>query len=154
MLERNWLLILLSLIVVLLPSFAAAQPKTLPTPASQLKSERVEKGKPAPFAGTLLNDAALAKLIADADAKLKLAKLEVEQLQRRLKLEQDTASAICSAQLAGEKQKYTACSKDADRVRDLLSKASNQPWYMSPYLHFIMGNVVAGGVCVAATRIK
>lgn len=131
-----------------------AQPApTQPSPA-EVKRARLQKGDAAPFAGTLLSDAAVAKLISDADAKLKQAQLEAERLRRDLELERRSAAVVWQAKLDTEKLKYTACSKDADRTRELLDKASNPPWYKSPYLHFLLGSVVSGGVCAAATRIK
>lgn len=112
------------------------------------------KGAAAPFDGVLLSDPALAKLLSDADAKLKVALLEVEKLRRDLDLEKRTAATVCKVQLDGERLKYAACSKDADRVRGLLDKATETPWFKNPYLHFLLGSAISGGVCAAATRIK
>jgi len=117
-------------------------------------SQRLSKGAAAPFAGTLLSDAALAKIITDAETKAKTSALEVERLKKELDLERRKSDAVCQAKLEGEQRRYAACAKDADKTRELLERASNPPWYKSPYLHFIMGSVVSGGVCAAATRIK
>jgi hypothetical protein len=103
----------------------------------------------------LLSDAALAKLISDADARVAAAQLEAEKLRRDLELEKRTAEAIWQARFDAEKTKLTACSKSADRTLELLDKATvPAPWYKSPYLHFILGSAISGGVCAAATRIK
>jgi len=154
MLSKPWLLTLLSLTTASLPCWAQPAPPPTPTQPSLVASQRLVKGSAAPFSGTLLSDAALAKIITDAEARVKAAALEADRLKKELDIAERKADAVCLARLDGERLRYAACSKDADRTRELLDKASNPPWYKNPYLHFIMGSVVSGGVCAAATRIK
>lgn len=146
-----WSLILLSWTVAWTP-YSTAQPTPIkpPSPARQ----RLAKGEAAPFDGTILNDAALATLVTTMEARLGLLQLEVDRLKQDLALEQRKAEAVCKARVEGEQKRYAACAADADRLRAAVEKAASPPWYMSPYLHFIMGSVVSGGVCAAATRIK
>lgn len=132
-----------------IPSSVSAQSQP------DIRRARITKSTPAPFDGVLLTDAALAKLITDAEARLAAAQLETEKLRRDLELERRTSEAVWQARLDAEKMKLAACSKSADRTLELLDKATSPaPWYRSPYLHFILGSAISGGVCAAATRIK
>lgn len=99
-----------------------------------------------------MSDAALAKLISDYEAKIKLADLATEKLRRDLAAEQKTNKAICDASVAKCEAVLQACETDRSRQRSIyeaaLSKCSTDPpWYKSPMFSFIMGSVVAGGVC-------
>lgn len=139
-------------------STSYSQPKTTPSP--EIKRERLAKGKPAPFAGVLLSNAALAKIISDYEAKLSAAKLEAERAKRdadaKLKAEQTT----CKIKLDGAAKKLAIVEGGCMRERAICDKAlkdcsSKDTWFRSPYLHNVLGCAVCGGICagaVAASR--
>ena len=135
-------------------SLAQQAPMVQPANENVIKSIRLLPGDKAPWGGTLLSDAALAKLLTDATEKEKLLKLDIARLEKELSLEKYTSEIVCIAKVDNEKLKYTACSKDADTVRNLLEKSINPPWYSSTYFNFIMGSVVAGSICAATARVK
>lgn len=146
-----WSVILL-LSILSWTSYSAAQTPTI-------NRTRLAKGKPAPFAGVLLSDGALAKIISDNERKLKLLNLDLEKLKRQADSEAKTSKAVCDAKLEAASAKHGACLRDLDRRDKLLDKALQKcpqdlPWYKAPQLHFILGNIVAGGICAAATRIQ
>jgi hypothetical protein len=120
---------------------------------------RVEAGKRAPFSGVLLTDAALARIITDYEQQIKTLTLDLEKARREAKAQETLSKVVCAAKVEGEQAKQAACTRDLTRQKSLYEKALKQcskdpPWYKSPFLSFMIGNVVAGGVCVAATRIK
>lgn len=142
------------LIVSSIPCWA--KPKKAVATDSKPKRVRLEQGKPAPFSGVLMSNAALAKLISDYERKLKVAVLDTEKTKRELDAEQKTHKVICQAIVTAEQAKLEACKDDKERQRVIyetaLKKCSkDQPWFKTPFFGYIMGNVVAGGVCAAVS---
>lgn len=136
---------------------AAAQPTT--TQPNQVERKRLKKGDRAPFAGNLLTDAALAKLITDYESRIKRLKLELEKTKRETAARATTAAAVCKAKLDGADAKLAAFKGGCDRERAVYERAlkkcsTSAPWYKQPYLHFLVGSVVGGGLCAAATRVR
>lgn len=103
-----------------------------------------------------MSDAALAKLITDFEKKLKLARLDADKLKRDLEAEQKSNKVVCQAKVTAEQAKVQACKDDKQRQRGIyetaLKKCSKSPpWYKSPFFGYVMGNLVAGGVCAAVS---
>lgn len=126
-----------------------------PKPAEPQRA-RLAAGAKAPFAGTLLNDAALAKLITKLEGEVKALKLQLEKQRREAKAQLDSSKKTCDAQLGGERARAAAALEGFKTERKLYTTAIDKanapnPWYKSPYLHFLLGSVVAGGICTAAT---
>lgn len=122
---------------------------TTPTP----DRARLAKGDKAPFAGVLITDSALAKIIAGYEAKVGELRLQLEKEKRDRRDEAAAAKAICDATVAGEAAKGKAANAGFIAERKLyesaLTKANESAWYKSPYLNFLLGAVVSGGVCAA-----
>lgn len=123
--------------------------------APEIKRQRLAKGQQAPFAGNLLSDAALAKLITDAETKLKRSELLRERSERERRLGAATAEAVCNARLVEWKAKEEACREHTAKTNSVLRDAVKRcetPWYRSPVFSFIAGQVIAGGICVGASK--
>ena len=122
---------------------------------SQTAKVRLERGKKAPFAGWLLTDKAMARIIADYEGKLKALKLQMEKTERDQKVQKAAATAICEAKVDGQVARCKAARGGWDTEKRLyegaLAKAVQPPpWYKSPYVNFLLGTIVTGGV-VAST---
>lgn len=138
-------------------SFSASADPPTPAPdrpAVAPARTRLLKNEQAPFAGTLLSDAAMAAILTNADRGIKLLTLELARAGKELEVEKRKNEAICAVKVQGEKDRYQACVKDAERLRSSLEQSTNPPWYKSPYIHFIFGSAISAGVCAAASRIQ
>lgn len=120
---------------------------------------RLTKGQTAPFAGVLLSDAALAKIISDYEAKLAAERLLREKAEREAKATLTGEQASCKIKLDGEALKLSIAEAGCARERAIcdkaLTKQSSSAWFQSPYLHNFLGCVACGGICagaVAASR--
>lgn len=115
---------------------------------------RVEKGAKAPFSGVLLTDAALAKIIADYEAKIGRLKLDLEKAQREADARAKVAAAVCMAKTSGLTAELNVLDKGCAREREVLRKALDSArkrhWYQSPYVHFLLGTAISGAVCAGA----
>ena len=116
------------------------------------------RGQPAPFAGVLLTTAALAKVVTELEARAERARVDLEAERATAKVRERAAEAVAEARLEAERAKRAAVEADLARQKSTyegaLSKANaSASWYQSPYLHFLLGNVVAGGLCAAANRL-
>jgi hypothetical protein len=132
-----------------------------PAPATSqtIQKARLKKGKQAPFDGTLLSSAALAKIITGYEAQIKTLQAKLEKQEREAKARGASAAAICKAKLDGADAKLRAAQKGCDSERKIWDRALTDatapvPWYKTPYVHFILGNLVAGGLCVGANRLE
>lgn len=131
----------------------------IPYSAQSRERERLNKGQKASFGGVLLSDAALATIITEYEKKIGLLQIELEKATKEMTSELKTAEAVCKAKLDGEKAKQDSCKMDLLRQEKIFDKASKKltrksPWYKSPYMHFILGGLVTGGVCVGASRLN
>ena len=116
---------------------------------------RLKAGERAPFAGNLISDDGLAKLITEQQREVKLLELEIEKLRRDNDSERRTADAICTAKLEGEATKLTTYELSWKTQRGIyevaLGKAATSPpWWKSHYVSFAAGALLSGGLCVAA----
>lgn len=113
---------------------------------------RLAKNARAPFAGVLLTDQALAKVISKLEGKISALKLKLEKQKRQARAKLDSSKKICTAQLEGAAAKSKAAVDGFKVERRLYTSAIEKAgaWHKSPYLHFILGNLVSGGVCAAA----
>jgi hypothetical protein len=107
----------------------------------------------------LLTDAALSKIITGYEKRIATLALNLERAKREAAAFKKTSKVVCDARVAAEHAKTSACDRDLSRQKSIYEKALKRtnratPWYKSPYLSFMIGNVVAGGICVAATRVK
>jgi hypothetical protein len=103
-----------------------------------------------------LTDQALAKLITKLEGQVKALKLQLEKQRREAAAKLDSSKKTCDAQLEGERAKSKAAATGFVTERKLYTSALERaqapdPWYKAPYLHFILGSVVSGGICAAAT---
>lgn len=124
--------------------------------APEPQRARLAKGARAPFAGVLLTDQALAKVITKLEGTVKALSLRLEKQKREAQAKAAAAKKVCDAQLEGVRAKDKAAADGFKVERKLYTSALDKaqapsPWYKSPYLHFILGSVVSGGVCAAAT---
>lgn len=123
------------------------------------KRIRLAKGATTPFKGVLMSDAALAQIITDLEKKAKLAALAAEKVKRELTAERKSNATICQAKITAEQSKLKGCNDDKERQRVIYESAlkkcdKNAPWYKSPFFGYVMGNVVAGGVCAAVSASR
>lgn len=122
--------------------------------AEKIQRQRLKPGDKAQFAGVLLSDAALAKLISDSKARLASAQATTEKCERERKVEKAAADAVCVAKVEAERTKLLACdqarSQQAKIYDQQLKQCSSTPWFKSPLLNFVLGSVVSGGVCATA----
>lgn len=120
---------------------------------------RLAKGAKAPFAGTLLDDAALASLVSKLTAIEKRAALDLERKKRECTAEKAAADSVCSAEKAALTAKLGICKASVaehDRIYETALKSCNKqpPWYKSSYFSYFLGNLTAGTVCGLAAGLK
>lgn len=130
----------------------------IPYSAQAQERYRLKKGEKAPIAGVILSNEALARLISEYDKKIALLQLQLEKQKRKLDSELKTNEAICKTMLDGEIAKQDSCKRDLARQAELLDKSTKRltkkrSWYKSPYIHFLLGGVITGGVCLGASRV-
>ena len=111
--------------------------------------------------GVLMTNAALAKLLSDHEGRLRALDLEIEKQRRDYVAKRAEAASVCLATVEAEKEKARLAEQGFARERKTYEAAlrrcdTKPPWYRSPYLNFLLGTVVAGGVCsgvsIAVTR--
>lgn len=105
----------------------------------------------------LLTDQALAKIISDYEARLKLKDAEIDRIKKTAAAEQKAAVAVCRADAVKSEAKYHACSLDRERQSDIYRKALDDkkcPSQIWNYISFLGGAVVTGGLCAAVDRIR
>lgn len=145
--------------VLLLTLSSTAYSQTTPTRSGgsdqSHRHHRLAKGKAAPFSGVLLTDQALAKIISDYEGKIAALKLELEKERKDRQAEKQAADTICQAKVDGEKAKAKAAESGCQRERHVyeqaLKRANETPWYQNNYLNFLLGSVVAGGICTGVS---
>ncbi len=126
--------------------------------ALDLRTVTLKEGKPAPFAGKLLTTDALSKIITDFEAEIKLLKADVRRITQERTVLVRREKLLCEIAVEGEKQKQAICVSGCDQKVKLMSDAVNRcendkrGFFQSPYVNFVIGNVVAAGLCAAATR--
>ncbi len=122
-----------------------------------LRAVTLKEGKPAPFAGKLLTADALAKIITDFEREIKLLKADLKRVTQERTVLVRREKLLCEIAVDGEKQKQSICLSGCDQKVKLLSDAVNRcendkrGFFQSPYVNFVIGNVVAGGLCAAAS---
>jgi hypothetical protein len=104
----------------------------------------------------LLTDQAIAKLITRLESKIADLKLQLERQRRGAEAMIAAETKVCETRLEAESAKTEAWAKGFAAERSLYDSALKKaqapsPWYKAPYLHFIFGSVVSGGICAAAT---
>lgn len=110
---------------------------------------RIEKDKKTPFAGILLTDAAMAKIITDYEKKLKLQKLEVKKLKTQSGVKLKSCNKICEIRMKSERSKNIACKEDMLRQEKIITSylSKKEPWYKSGIFSIVTGGIIAGGAC-------
>jgi len=113
----------------------------------------LKKGDKAPFDGQLLSHVAVAKLISDHNAEIKMLKARIEYLEKVQATNIDTQKKLCDAKLDAEASKKRACEESLSAQKSVysgaverVSKTCERKWYESPYLHFTLGSVVFGAL--------
>jgi len=141
--------------LLLIPMLLIASSTSYSDPTSQPTRARLAKGDKAPFAGVLLTDAALAKLITDLEQRAAEARLQLEKVKREQQATIEAERALCAIKLDGAAMKLTVTAKGFESERQIFTGAlkkcdSDAPWYRSPYLHNVIGCAACGGICAAA----
>jgi len=113
---------------------------------------KVAAGEKAPFAGILLTPAALAKALAELDARAAKLTLELEAAKREAAARAAAAQRAADAALRAEREKRAALEGDLLRrsalyERSLERLSSSEPWYRSGYLTMGLGLLLGGGIC-------
>lgn len=124
-----------------------------------MKRVRLEKGDKAPFAGQLLSDAAVAKLLSDMSAQVKTLEAKIKFLEETQVAKLESQEQACKAKLDAEATKKQIC-EDTRKAEEMVytqaiersGKQAERRWYESPYLHLVLGMGLATGACVAVTR--
>jgi hypothetical protein len=130
-----------------------------PLQAQKIEKKRLKAKEKAPFAGILLSDAALAKIVTDYEAKIKIAKAETEKVKRDAEAKARAEKVVCDANIESEKVKTEAVRGEMKTRTSIYEKTlkkcdTETPWYKSPWMGFVVGQVVAGGICIGAQRVK
>jgi hypothetical protein len=118
----------------------------------------LKKGQAAPFPGNLLTDAALAKLVTDAQAREARMQVAITRCGKERAAERGVAKAVCRARVAEWQAKEAAC-RDAAQARSKIFTSALQkcgaqpPWYQRPMFSFILGTVISGGICSTAAAL-
>jgi hypothetical protein len=104
----------------------------------------------------LLSDAALAKIIADYEAKLAAEKLAHEKTRRESDAKLESQTAKCKIKVDGEALKTSiieaGCQRQLAICDKALSKASvSVPFYRAPYFNGVLGCAVCGGLCAGVS---
>lgn len=117
--------------------------------APKINKLRIKKEAKAPFAGLLLTDAAMAKIISDHEKKLKDQKLEIIKLKTQHDVELKACNKLCEVKIKSDRLKYIACKDDMIRQEKIITASLNQkvPWYKSSTFSIILGSIIAGGGC-------
>lgn len=125
------------------------------TSAQSIKKVRLNANKIAPFSGILLSDAALAKVITDAEAETKKLKLRIEYLEKVQNELIKNERAVCKAKLDAETKKLKltedACKLEKKILHGAVNRTTdscNRSWYESPVLGFLVGMITTGGIVV------
>jgi hypothetical protein len=113
---------------------------------------RVAAGEKAPFAGILLTPAALAKTIAELEARASKLALELEAAKREAVANLAAGKKSAEAALNLERERRAALEADLLRRSALYEKSldrlsSSEPWYKSGYLTMGLGLLLGGGIC-------
>jgi hypothetical protein len=112
----------------------------------------VAAGEKAPFAGILLTPAALARTLAELDARAARLALELEAAKREAAARAAATVKTADAALTAEREKRTALEGDLLRrsalyERSLERLSVSEPWYKSGYLTMGLGLLLGGGIC-------
>jgi hypothetical protein len=103
----------------------------------------IEKGQPAPYDGSLLNNEALAKIMAEKQKAKELCELENKYLKMRSEVDCDLKVNNAKIELDAAKKKYDAVvqikQEEIERLQKLALKNdnNNHKWWLA-------GGVIAG----------
>lgn len=125
-----------------------------------LRTATLATGEKAPFAGRLLTADALSKIITDLEARVATAEAARDKAMREREILVRREKLICEIKVDGEQQKRSLCITGCDKKMELVEAAldrchsDKRGFFQSPYFNFVMGNVVAGGLCAAASAMS
>lgn len=113
---------------------------------------RVAAGEKAPFAGILLTPAALARALAELDARVARLTLDLEAARKEAAARETAARKSAESTLRAERDKRAALEADLLRrsalyERSLDRLSASEPWYRSGYLTMGLGLLLGGGIC-------
>lgn len=141
-------------------SFSALADETTPPPLD-IRRVELKQGDKAPFAGQLLTNDAVAKLVSDYKAKLAdlQAQLDLQKklYEAKLKAEVDASSIKEKAALARVAASDKSCSLEKElltRAVDRTSQQCTRKWYESPWIPFVGGVLLCGGGVAAGAALK
>ena len=124
--------------------FAEATPTADP---EKPKILTLKKGEAAPFAGTLFNTSASAKLIVDLEYNEETCKLEIDKKVKLIETKLNLDISLLQAKYDALEDRNTKVLKiKDDQITFLESKIKPEPWYSSSEFLFSMG--VIGGILV------
>ena len=130
---------------VFLPTMAYAEP---PAGAPDTPSiVTLKAGDPAPFAGTLFNTSAAAKLLIDLEYTAETCKLEKDRALGMLRSNLQLKIDLCAASRDAQKFRFDETLKIRNgQISFLESQLKPSPWYESGEFWFAVGLV--GGVLI------
>jgi hypothetical protein len=113
---------------------------------------KVAVGEKAPFAGVLLTPEALAKTIAELEARAATLSLELKAAKRDAAAREAAARAAADVALDLERKRRAALEADLLRRSELYERSlerlsASEPWYRSGYLTMGLGLLLGGGIC-------
>lgn len=135
--------------------------QTLPandlTSSIEVKRIRLSKGVKAPFDGNLLSDAAVAKILSDHAASLKLfeTKLMNTQEEYTIKLKYAEDSSNLKIKLLNDKydnllkaydEKDSIYKKSIERLSKACKEACSRSWWESPVFLTTVGGLLVGAI--------
>ena len=107
----------------------------------------------------LFADSAIARLIVDAKKKYAFCDLTLQRERKERAVAKKAFDAVCKAKTIDFQLKYKSCLADVSKrvsIYESALKTCNRPtpWYKSPVFGFVIGQIVAGGVCVVVSRAR
>ena len=144
-------------LTLLIASSQSSSAQPVPPPVLQPQRARLNKGQAAPFAGNLLSDEAVAKIVTDYEQRIAKLQLELEKARREAAVQTAANDAVCTAKLSGEVAKQKACMDDKERQSKLFFTTLDKQSCPSPawnYVSFIGGAAIGGGICALAAGVK
>jgi len=146
---NRFLTIFLSLQLCIIPAFAFAAPTITP----------LKKGDKAPYAGSLLNNEALAKIQVESQAAKAKCELEYSYLKMRGQLECDLKTNKLKIDLDTSNKRYSAIipikDKEIRRLQDIAldaDKSSAYKWWLAGGV--IVGIVITVGAFLLAAQVQ
>lgn len=120
---------------------------------------KIKKGDKTPFAGVLMTNAFLARLVTEYEKRIETLQIQLEAKDEINKNRERSDEKITKALVDVQRAKTDALNRDLMRQKEMYERALNkvsvtQPWYKSTPFNLITGAVISGAICIGINRTK